>query len=621
MFRSVDRQVYLASRRPVEVCRESGRYTRLMARRGIALIFAFLGVALLISIGSMVALYVMVGRAPSVPDNAVLIIPLGGDLAETAPTDVVSLVSGSRVPTVRSVVDNLRKAEHDRRVSGVFLKLTGLGTPYWGKVQEVRDAVIAFKRSGKPIYAFLEYGGDRDYYLATAADRIFLLPSTTLDLAGVASYEVFLRGALDKAGVYPDLRHIGDYKTASNTFTEKSFTAAHREMSASLNGDLLSQIIKGVAESRGRSESDVRTLIDEGPFLPRKALEVALIDEVAYEDEALDRLRDVAGAGGARTLEATQYGRVPLSSLGLNRGPRIAVIYATGAITSGRNGFDPLNGPTLGSETVIEAIRAASLDGSIRATVLRIDSPGGGVAASDAIWRALMVSRERHPARPLVVSMGDLAASGGYYIATAAQAIVAQPSTLTGSIGIFGGKFVTGGLYEKLGARIESDSIGRHAEMNSPARPYNADEQQKVDEQLRAFYDDFLVKVAAARNSTPAKIDQLAQGRVWTGQQAKTNGLVDELGGLDRAVALAKERAGIGSTADVELVTFPAPKPLYQMLSDSWSGETQLSATAAGWMKANFTTAELDLLRAARGPATLFRRGEALALWPYALVR
>ena len=573
-----------------------------------------LGAGFLCAIAVLTALYLAFGREPSVPTNATLTLSIGGDLAEVAPADIVSYVRGARTPTVRGVVDTLRKAKTDVRVTGVFLKVTGLATPFWAKVQELRDAVLDFRTSGKPVYAYLEYGGDRDYYLAAAADKVFLMPSSPLDLAGVATYEVFLRGALDKFGVYPDLHHIGDYKTASNTFTEKGYTSAHREMDIALNRDLYDQIVRGVAESRQRTDADVRRLLDEGPFLPHAAVQAGLIDEVAYEDEALEKLRSAQG-GSTHTLTAEGYSQVSLGSLGLNTGPRIAVIYAAGSITSGRSSYSPLNGASLGSDTLIEYIRDARKDASLKAIILRIDSPGGSVTASDAIWRELMIARNEKKDRPIIASMSDLAASGGYYIATPAEAIVAQPSTLTGSIGIVGGKVVTGGLYEKLGASIDVTSIGRHAEMNSPIRPYNEDEQRKVDEQLRTFYDDFVKKVADSRHKTPAEIDAIAQGRVWTGQQARAIGLVDALGGLDRAVAVAKQRANISADDDVELVIYPPAKSFYQLLSEEFSGASQ-SATMEAWVAANLSSVEREMLRTARGPLAGFRRGEPLALMP-----
>jgi protease-4 len=590
-----------------------------MARRGLVIVFTLLGVAVFVSLVGLAGLYFLIGREPSVPANAVLTLTVGGELAEVAPTDVVAYVRGARTPTVRNIVDNLRKAKVDGRISAVLLKATGFSTPYWAKVQEIRDALIDFRTSKKPVYAYLEYGGDRDYYLASAADKVFLTPSSTLDLTGVATYEVFLRGLLDKVGVYPDLHHIGEYKTFSNTFTEKGFTPAHREMDASMNRDLYDQIVRAVAGARGKTEPDVRQLIDQAPFLPQAAKAAGLIDDFAYEDQVMGKLREAKPAA-TRTIEGDDYARIALSSLGLNKGPRIAVIYFAGAIASGKNGYDPLEGATIGSDTLIEYIRKVRKDSSVRAIVLRIDSPGGSVVASDAIWRELMLAKKERADRPIVASMSDLGASGGYYIAAPAEAIVAEPSTLTGSIGIVGGKFVTGGIYEKLGASLDSASIGKRAEMNSPIRPYNLDELKKVDEQLKAFYDDFVAKVAESRHKTSEEINQIGQGRVWTGQQGKAIGLVDALGGLERAVSVAKERAKIPGDSDVELVFYPAPKSFYELLSDQLSGNSD-SAVIGKWLKANLSAAEFDLLRTARGPAAMFRRGEPLALMPIHYLR
>jgi protease IV len=588
-----------------------------MARRGFALLFTLLGAAVFISLIGFFALYLLFGREPAVPSNATLVLRVGGALTELAPNDVVGYLRGTRTPTVRALVDDLRKAKVDSRVRAVLLKPTGFESPFWAKVQEIRDAVLDFKKSGKPVYAYLEYGGDREYYLATAADKVFLMPSTPLDLTGVATYELFLRGTMDKLGVVPDLHRIGDYKTAVNTFREKGFTAAHKEMDESMNRDLYEQIVRGIADGRKKQESDVRALIDDGPFLPEDALRAGLVDDVAYEDQVDDKLR--AGERRAR-LDTDDYSRVSTSSLGLNRGPRVAVIYASGTIAGGKSGYDPVNGGIAGSETLIEYIKQARRDGTIRAIVLRVDSPGGSASASDAIWRELMITKTERADRPLVVSMSDLAASGGYYIAMPAQVIVAQPSTLTGSIGIFGGKFVTGGLYEKLGAHIESTSIGKHAEIDGPARPYNPQELEKLQEQLQSFYDQFVEKVAASRHSTPEKIDAIAQGRVWTGRQGKQNGLVDELGGLDRAIAIAKQRAKIAADSDVELIVYPPRKSFYELLSDQFSG-TGESVAVSAWLNANLSAGEIEALRLMRGPFAMFRRGEPLALMPFTFLR
>src|ERR1700680_1132166 len=261
-----------------------------MARRGFTFNFTVLGVACFISIAGLVALYLFAGRQPSVPSNATLTLRLGDDLAEVAPDDVVGYLRGSHTRTGGSIGGNLRKAKVDRRVAAVLLKPAGLTTPFWGKIQEIRDAVLDFKKSGKPVYAYLEYGADRDYYLASAADKVFLMPSSPLDLTGVATYELFLRGTLDKIGAYPDLHHIGDYKTYSNTFTQKGYTAAHKEMDQSLNVDLYEQLVRGIADGRKKDEADVRRLIDAGPFLPEEALRAGLVDDVVYEDQVDDKL-------------------------------------------------------------------------------------------------------------------------------------------------------------------------------------------------------------------------------------------------------------------------------------------------------------------------------------------
>src|SRR5262245_38014303 len=587
-----------------------------MARRGFALLFTVLGVAVFLSIAGFALLYLLFGREPVVSSNSTLVLRVGGDLTEIAPNDVVSYVRGVRAPTVRTIVDNLRKAKVDARVHAVLLKPTGFESPFWAKVQEVRDAVIDFRKSGKPVYAYLEYGGDREYYLASAADKVYLMPSSPLDLTGVSTYELFLRGTLDNIGAYPDLHHVGQYKTAVNTFTEKGYTRAHKEMDESLTRDLYDQLVRGIADGRRKNEAEVRTLLDDGPFLPEEALRVGLIDDVAYEDQVDEKLR---GGDRRSQIDSDDYSRISTTSLGLDRGPRIAVIHAAGAITGGKSGFDPINGAAAGSDTLVEYIRRARRDASVRAIVLRIDSPGGSASASDAIWRELMITRQERADRPLIASMSDLAASGGYYIAMPAQVIVAQPSTLTGSIGIFGGKVVTGGVYEKLGARIDSTSLGKHAEINSPARPYNPDELKKLQEQLQSFYDQFVEKVADARHSTPEKIDTLAQGRVWTGRQAKQNGLVDQLGGLDEAIAAAKQRAKIPADSGVEIVVYPPRKSFYEILTDQFSGSSE--SRMAGLVAANLSSTELEVLRTIRSPLGFFRRGEPLALMPFTFIR
>jgi len=571
-------------------------------------------VATFASVAAMVVLYFVVGQEPAVPARATLVLSPSGDLPEVLP----QLVFGDGELTVRGYVELIRKAKADARITGILLRPGSLSSPYWAKIQEVRDALNDFRAGGKYVHAWLEYAGDREYYLASSADRVYLLPSATLDLTGIASYELFLRGTFDWIGTYPDFLHVGDYKSAVNTFSEKSFTPAHREMTDSLNRSQYEQLVRGIADTRKKSEDEVRALIDQGPFLPVDALRLGLIDEVAYEDE-LDDIND--DLRGAQFLDAEDYAKVSWSATGVTRRSKVAVINAVGVINSGRSGFDPVNGAVVGSDSLVEYIRAARADRSVRAIVLRVDSPGGSSTASDVIWRELSISREN--ARPLIVSMSDLAASGGYYIALAGDAIVAQPGTLTGSIGVYTGKFVTAGSLEKLGANIESVSRGKQAEMYSSDRRFSPDERKKIAESMQSVYDQFVERTAAARHMPPEKVDEVAQGRVWTGEQARQLGLVDQLGGLYTAIDLAKQRAKIPPDEEVELVVYPPRRSVYEVLAD------ELQSPLGQWQERDAADALIQLLgprerralSALLAPSRLFRSGQVLAHMPYVFVR
>jgi protease IV len=580
-------------------------------RRGIGLVIGLLVVAVLTSVVGMAAIWFVLSREPGVGRNSTLVLRLQGDLVEAAPDDVLRVLRGEQVATVRSVVETLRKAKVDKRVGAVLIVPSQMQLPLWGKVQELRDAILDYRQSGKPAIAYLEGADDRAYYLATACDRVFLMPSGQLDLNGLASYDLFLAGTFEKIGARPDFVRIGAYKTAPNTYTERTYTPAHREVAEALNRDMFIQLVRGIADGRKKTEAEVAALIDHGPFLAEAALQAGLVDGLAYADEIDDKAQ--LPGGKLNELKASEYARVSPTSLGLNRGPKVALIYAVGAIVSGESGFDPLFGQVVGSDTLIRYIREARADKSVRAIVVRIDSPGGSATASDAVWRELVITRDENPKRPLVVSMSDLAASGGYYIAMAAPHIVAQPATLTGSIGIFAGKLVTGGTYEKLGANIESVSIGKHAEIYSPERPFNESERAKVQEGIEAFYTRFVENAASARQMTPAALDAVAQGRVWTGQQAKQVGLVDELGGLGTALAAAKQRAGIDPNAEVQVVVYPPRRTVFDLLARSMQSDAGPEVLLPFLLR----PAERQAAAVATAPMRLFRNGELLALLPH----
>jgi protease IV len=577
-------------------------------RRGVWIVIVLIVAAVAVSAMGLVAMALFVGRSPQVSGNSTLVLKIGGDLQEMEPGGVIGQFFEAP-PTVRGIVDSLRKAKVDRRVSSVIIRPTSAAA-LWGKVQEVREGIVDFRRSGKPIIAYLEYGGEQEFYLASACDKVFLMPTASLDLTGMASYELFLRGTLDKIGAFPDTLHIGEYKTASNTFTEHTFTPAHREMAESLNTDLYQQLIRGLADGRHKSEAEVRTLIDHGPFLPEDAVRAGLVDDVAYEDELDDKVK--LGNGKASFLSEIEYRRVPLASLGLNRGPRIAVIYASGVIASGESNDSP-SGQVLGADTLVDHLRKARADSSVRAIVLRVDSPGGSAIASDVIWREVMLTRN---SKPVIASMGDVAASGGYYIAMPAHAIVAEPATLTGSIGVVMLKFVIDGTLKKLGMNMEGVKSGRYADLYSPVRAFSAEERAKVQEQMQATYDTFVEKAAAGRNTTPERIDAIAQGRVWTGAQAKQIGLVDELGGLERALAVAKQRAKLAPDSEVEVVVYPGKKSFYDIVKNPFA--TSERATALGVLLGIRDPRPLQSLTA---PLRIFRRGEPLAIMPNVFVR
>ncbi len=571
--------------------------------RGVKVIVVFLLSAVVVSMAGMATMYFMVSRAPSVASNSVLVLRVPGGLSERQANPLLTSLMGDG-PTVQSVVNSLRKAKVDTRIRGVVLKPSGPQL-LWGKAQEIRDAVLDYKESGKPIVAFLEFGGTQEYYLASAADKVFLVPGSPLGLVGVASYEMFIRGALDKIGAHPDMLNAGDFKTAANFYTETTMTPAHREMAESLNRDLYEQIVDGIADGRRLAKSDVRRLIDEGPFLPADAVEAGLVDALVYADEV--KRQEPFSEVNWREISDRDYRQISLASVGLNRGRRIALIYAVGTINSGTGGVDITGGEVLGSDTLVRAIRAARTDDSVRAIVLRIDSPGGSAVASDVIWREVMLAKAD---KPVIASMSDLGASGGYYIAMGADTIVAQPATLTGSIGVVAGKITTGGTYEKVGVTLEPVSNGRFAEIYSPVTPFSDDERAKMQEHIDAIYEQFLTKAAEGRGTTRDAVHDVAQGRVWTGRQAKEHGLIDELGGLGRAIALAKERVGIDADDEVELVAFPRPKSLFELLNEGFT--VAQAATRLGW----FPLPPARALGAATAPLRLFRSGEPLALMP-----
>jgi protease-4 len=425
----------------------------------------------------------------------------------------------------------------------------------WAKISEVRDAVLGFRASGKKVYAYIEEAPefDKEYYLATACDRVILHPLGWLGVNGIGGWVPFFKEGLDKLGIQAQFEHVEEYKTAYNMFTEKGFTEAHKMMMESLYQDIFSEYVHTVAGARKKTEAEVRAIIDKGLYQGEQALEAGLVDDLLYEDELGAILKD-RGKKLKRT-RFSEYIRTNPASLGLETGRKVALLYAMGPIVGGEGVYS-----TIGSRALSQALRRAREDRSIAAIVLRVDSPGGSAVASDVIWRETFLAKKE---KPLVISMSDLAGSGGYWISMAGHRIVAQPQTLTGSIGVLAGKFSLNGLYEKLGITAERLTYGEKADLFSTFRPFSPEERGFLKQSILWTYDKFLTKAAEGRNLTREDVDKVGRGRVWTGRQALEIKLIDELGGLDKALDLAKSLAGIPAGEDVRLAVWPRRTSLF----------------------------------------------------------
>jgi len=499
------------------------------------------------------------GRAVEVPMRGYLDVPLAGAVPEIAPPDaLVSFLLGTKPLALHDFWENLRKAKVDGRIQAVVLRLGLLGCD-WAKANEMREVILDFRRSGKKVYALIDEAPDFDmeYFVATACDRIILQPLGWLGVNGIGGYVPFLKGSLDKLGIRAEFEHIAEYKTAYNMFTEKGFTPAHREEMQSLYGDIFDQYVATVAKARGKTVAEFRAIIDHGFFQGEEAKTAGLVDDCLYEDEVQALLRRDSG-----TLPAVRfddYTRVKPSSVGLETGGNtVALIYAVGTIMTGESVPE-----IMGSSTVARWLRTARTDPSVSAIVLRIDSPGGSSVGSDIIWREVALARK---AKPVIVSMSDVAGSGGYWIAMPATKIVAEPQTLTGSIGVLAGKFSIDGLLTKLGVTTEKLAFGDKADAFSIFRPFTDGERKLLKDELLWIYERFLTKAAEGRGLTSDAVDAAGKGRVWTGRQAKDLKLVDEIGGLTMAIGLAKKEAGIDAGEEVRLDVWPRKRTLWQSL-------------------------------------------------------
>ena len=524
----------------------------------------------------------------------ILELDLTDGLAESRPTDPVGALAARNKTVLPDVLDGLRRARDDARVTSLVARLGGrpIGLAV---VQELRNAIADFGAAGKTTVAWAESFGEFSasnvqYYLATAFEKIWLQPSGDLGLTGIAVERIFLRGVLDRVGADFQVAKRHEFKSAAEQLTETGFSEPARQATQRLTASVTEQIVQAISERRGLSRERVSELIDAGPFLAARAQAEGLVDQLGYRDEVYAEARKQAGRDAAilfvgryqRGKVLAERARAAVTTMPAGPEPGVALVYATGPIRRGRSGRSLLSGNAMGSDTIASAIRAAAKDEHTRAIVLRVNSPGGSYVASDTIWREVV--RARAGGRPLVVSMGDVAASGGYFISMAADEIVAQPGTITGSIGVITGKPVLGEAIGRAGVTSDLISQGAHAAMFSQLRPFSTDEWTLVNDWLDHIYADFTGKVATARNMTSEQVHEVARGRVWTGADALAHGLVDELGGLDRAVAIARRRAGLPDSAPLR--AFPRIRPIDRLrpaASSESHGAAAASALADGW--------------------------------------
>lgn len=560
--------------------------------------FFVIGVAAFVSVVLLTATLLRAAsyEPPSMPDNIVLNYTFRTALAETIDRPSLDQPLFRPPTTFHEIVHALQAAAADPRVKGLVARIDGPGYSL-AQYQEMRDAIHAFRKGGKFAYVFADnFGGlssgTGEYYLASAFEKIVLQPVGMVAVTGIASEVPFLRGFLDKIGVRADMTHVGRFKSAPDSLTETGMGAAQRQELKSLLGDFYDQIVAGIAGDRGLTPEVVRGLIDRAPYSDGQALENKLVDALGYGDTLTDEAREKAGAdaeivdlrrysfqSATENLKTgmvgfvTRYARKQQSPSELRGQSKIGVVFGSGTIMGGpgrvQAGFAGAGAPVMLSGKIAAAIGTAVKDEDVAAIVVRIDSPGGEPAASEEIYRAILRARDK--GKPVVVSMGGTAASGGYWVAAAADKIVAEPATITGSIGVFGGKIVLEDLWNKLGVSWEGVSFGANAGMWSSNAAFDPVTRQRLEGALDGIYDAFRERVAKGRNMTPEQVEAVAEGRVFSGRQAKENGLVDELGGLDLAVQIARDLAGIPPEASVPLERFPPQRSPIEMLLKSAS--------------------------------------------------
>jgi protease-4 len=515
-----------------------------------------------------------------VPDQVVLTLDLADGLMERAPEGPLAWTGIGRGLTIRDLVLGLEAASRDVRVKGLVARL-GNGSLGLARAQEIRDAVRAFRQSGKFAIAFAEtFGeagdGNTHYYLATAFDEIWVQPSGDVSLTGLFLESPYLKTALDSIGVTARIDQREEYKGAMDPLTKDAMPAPVRENYQRLADSWVDQVSRGIADARHLEVAATRALIDRGPFLAPEAKDEHLVDMLGYWDELQAAVDKRVGPEAKRFSLAKYADRLSVP----RDAPEFAVVYGLGPIQLAKEDLDPLAGDaTMAAVSVAKTLRDAADDPDVRAIIFRVDSPGGSYVASDTIWRE--VARAREKGKPVIVSMGDVAASGGYFVAAPATKIVAEPGTITGSIGVLSGKVILSGLWEKLGIKWEGVEAGANAGIESVNHDYSPEEWSRLQTSLDRVYADFTGKVASGRSLPAERVREVAKGQVWSGADGKQNGLVDELGGFAVAIRLAREAANIAPDTAVAVEQYPRPDTSFTGFLRRLSNGEELTGTEA----------------------------------------
>jgi protease IV len=507
---------------------------------------------------------IFIGIAVSSPvrvgSNAVLVLNVEGEIEEQRPTDFFSAINGETTPVQHDFTDELDTAKTDSRIKALVVKIGPLATG-WSKLEEIRAHLLSFRESGKPSICHLggDGAGNSEYYVASACSEVWIVPTSEIWIRGMMGEATFLRGTLDKLKIIPDYYHIAEYKTASNQLTEKKFTPAHREEVEAIVRSIYDQYLTDAAAGRKMDRAAFEQLVQKGPISAEEAVGDKLADRLAYWDQVQDYVK-------TRTKDWNPVSIGKYRSQVKNSGmTEIAVVHATGLIISGKSGNAPGGGFIMGGDSVAADLRRAREDSSIKAIVLRIDSGGGSAVASEVIRREVQLARG---VKPVVASMSDVAASGGYWIAMSANKIVAEPNTITASIGVLGGKLNVSGLYNMLGLSTDFVATSDNATIFSAQQNFTPSQRDSFQKMLQETYARFTQGVADGRKMKVEDVDKIGKGRIWSGSQAKDRGLVDELGGLDRAITIAKQLSGIPADRAVRIVRFPEEKTFFEILME-----------------------------------------------------